>query len=391
MTISLDALVTPLTRDEVKTSIYQVLEAVGVDTTTWKPGAVVRTIIAGVSIVLSALSELQAKIARSGFLELSDGDWLTLVAHHVYNVDRIEATFAEGTLTLTNAGGGVYNLDPDDLIAVNPDTGKTYRNTEAIALGAMETLDITIRAVEAGSSSTSIAGTIVELETELLGVSCSNALAVVGRDDELDPDLRTRCYEKLGALSPMGPWDAYAFAARNAKRPDTSSIGVTRVRQVKDGAGGVTTWVATATGTVTGDPDDPDTDLGIINEAIQQLAAPLAVTAVVDSASAVVLAVTYELWAYNTSGLTDAQLIAAVGTKLSAFVSSQPIGGNVIGVDPGKIFRTGITAAIFSAHPVIFRVDLTLPAADVGLNSNEVAVLGAITPVVHQVAPAVSF
>lgn len=391
MTISFDALITPLTRQEVQSSIYQVLAAVGVDTTTWKPGAVVRTMIAGVSVVLAALSELQAKVARSGFLELSEGDWLTVVAHHVYNEDRIEATYAEGEVTLTNTGGGIFNLDPDDLVVGNPDTGKTYRNTEVIALGALQTLTIPIRATEAGAASTSLPGTITVLETTLVGVTVTNATAVVGRDAELDADLRRRCSEKLGSLSPMGPWDAYAYAARNAMHDDGTSVGVTRVRQLKDGAGGVTTWVATASGTVTGDPDDPDTDLGIVNEAIQQLAAPLAVTAVVEGASTLVLAITYEAWAYNTSGLTDEQLGDLIGAKLSAFASGQPIGGNVVGLDPGKVFRSAIIAAIGAARPEIFRVDLTLPADDLELDIDEVPVLGTVTGTVHQIAPAELF
>jgi hypothetical protein len=391
MTISFEALITSLSRQEVEASVYQVAAAVGVNTTTWKPGAVVRTIIVGVSVVLSAFSELQAKIARSGFLEHSEGDWLTLVAHHVYNVDRIEPTFAEGEVTLTNTAGGVFNLDVDDLVVSNPDTGKTYRNTEAFSLGALATITIPIKATESGSASTSIPDSITVLETTLLGVTVTNAIAVVGRDAELDPDVRTRCYEKLGALSPMGPWDAYASAARNARRADGTPVGVTRVRQHKDGAGGVTTWIATATGTVLGDPDDPDTDLGVVNEAIQQLAAPLAVTAVVDSASAYVLAITYEVWAYNTSGLTDSQLRDLVAAKLSPFTSAQPIGGAVIGLDPGKVFRSLIIAAIASARPEIFRVELTLPATDPELDINEVPVLGTVSGTIHQVPPAELF
>jgi hypothetical protein len=388
MTISLDALVTPLTRKEIESSIYQVLAAVGVNTTAWKPGSVVRTMITGVSVVLSAFSQLQAKIARSGFLELSEGDWLSLVAHHVYGVDRFEATFAAGEITLTNSGGGLYDLEPFDLVVSNLATGKTYRNTEAFSLGANTQITIPIRATEAGAASTSLASTIGELETQLLGVSCNNALALVGLDAESDPDLRLRCYEKLGALSPMGPWDAYAFAARNAKRADGTAVGVTRVRQHKDGAGGVTTWVATATGAVLGDPDDLDTDLGAVNEAIQQLAAPLAVTAVVESATAVEIPLAYEVWIYNTSGLTDEQLTALIEGRVVAFLATQPIGGNVIGLDSGKVFVNALEAVIFGTRPEIFEVVISVPTENYELSSNEVPILTS-TPSgsVHQIPP----
>lgn len=388
--ISLDDLTTPLTTEQVKQKIYDVMSALGVSTTSWKPGAVVRTMVYALAVVIAAFSQLTASIARGGFLELATGSWLTLVARYVYGVEREEATFASGEFTLVNSGGGIYALDPDDLIVSNPTTGKSYRNTEAFSLGAGATLTIPIRAVEAGAASTSTPGTITVLETTLTDVTGSNALAVVGLDAELDPALRTRCYEKLGSLSPMGPWDAYAYAARTAKTAAGIGVGVTRVRNKKDGYGNVWTYVATASGAVTGDADDPDTDLGAVNEAVQRLAAPLAVTAHTETAVAVVVPVTYQVWLYNTTGLTDQQVKDAIAVALASFFAASPIGGNVLGVDSGKIFRDAVITAI-GATPSInsarFRVTLAAPAADVELDVNEVAVLGTVTGTVTQIIP----
>ncbi len=391
MTLPIDELTEPLTVEDVTESIYAVIAAVGVDVTVWKPGAVVRTMIAAVAIILAAFSRLQALIAKSGYLVLAEGQWLTLVAQYVYNVERIEAQFAEGEVTLTNAGGGVYSLDAEDLIVGNPDTSQNYRNTEAFVLGASATLTIPIKAVESGAAATSTANTIVTMVTPLLNVTCTNALAVVGRDPENDADLRTRCAEKLGSLSPAGPWDAYAYAARNATHTDGSNVGVTRVRAVRDGAGGVTVYVAGASGEVTGTVDDPASDLGIIDAAIALNAEPLAVTAVVESATPVEVPISYELWVYNTTGLTDAQLDAAIAQALGSFFLTQPIGGNVIENEPGKIFRSAIQSVIGAAGstvagvPLSFRVDITTPTDDVELASNEVAVLSAVVGTIHQV------
>jgi phage-related baseplate assembly protein len=381
-------LTTPLTRDEVQTRIYDVIGLVGTRTTSWKPGAVVRTMITACAMILSAFSELTALIAKSGFLELAEGRWLALVAWYVYGVEKQYATFATGEVTLTNAGGGIYPVDPDDLIVRNPDTGKQYRNLEGFTLAAMETQTIVVRAVEAGSSSTSAPGTIVELETPLLGVSATNALAVVGIDDEEDPALRARCSEKLGSLSPFGPWDAYAYAARTATRADGTLIGITRVRTVKDGAGNVDTYVATATGAVTGTIGNLATDLGVVDEAIQRRAAPLAVTANVASASTVAIPVSYRVWMYNTSGLTQAEIESAISARLVTFMMGQPIGGNVVGSDAGKVFADAIRTAIGAALPQIFHVIVTLPAADVALSISQVPVLGTVTPLlITQVPP----
>jgi hypothetical protein len=104
MTSPTDALITPLSFDEIRASIYNVLAATGVTTSTWKPGAVVRTIISGVAIVLAGLSAFIALLAASAFLPLATGEWLRLVALYVFNVVRIEATFATGSVTLVNNG-----------------------------------------------------------------------------------------------------------------------------------------------------------------------------------------------------------------------------------------------------------------------------------------------
>jgi len=381
-------LTTPLTRDQVKEKIYDVIAAVGTNTTTWKPGAVVRTMIVGCSIVMAAFSELTALVAKSGFLELAEKAWLALVAWYVYGVKKEYASFAEGSVTLTNAGGGIFSLDADDLTVGNPTSGKQYRNTVSVTIEPLSTVEVPIRAVEAGSASTSSPGAITELVTPLLGVSCTNAAPVVGLDEEEDPALRVRCSEKLGALSPFGPWDAYSFAARNARRTDGSRVGVTRVRTKKDGFGNVTTYVATSSGGVTGTVGDLTSDLGAVNEAIQQYSAPLAVTAWVESAAPLAIPVTYRVSMYNTSGLTQAEIILAIEARLVAFMSAQPIGGNVVGVDPGKVFQDAIETAIGATFSQIFHVEATAPAADVVLTVDQVPTLGTVTALaITQVPP----
>lgn len=388
---SLKDLTTPATRDEIQAKIYEVLALLGVNTTAWGSGAVVRTMVVGVSAILGAFSELQAKIAASGFLDLAEDDWLTLVARYVYGVERIEATFASGEVTLVNGGGGVYPMDPDDLVVTNPVTGKSYRNQTGFTLGALATVTVPISAIEAGSPSTSAAHTVTVLTTTLLNVTCDNANPVVGLDGEPDAALRLRCREKLGALSPMGPWDAYAYAARNARRSTGEPCGVTRTRTLKDGFGNVTTIVASAAGAVVGSIGDTATDLGAVDEAIQTQAEPLAVTAFTESADVVSQDIAYELWMYNSSGATVAEIQALVSTALITFFQMQPIGGNLLnpGDATGKLYSDAFKKAIAGVSPLIFHVLLTTPAGDVTLNNTDVGVMGSITgQLIHQVPPA---
>lgn len=257
MTYSLSELTNPQTPAQVEAAIYAAAQARGARTTAWRPGAVVRTIIAGVAIVLAAFSSLAAAVAAGGFLELATGDWLTLLARYVFRMERLDATFATGVVRLTNASGTPYSGGADDLIVRNSETDAVYRSTEAWTVLAGGQADVDVRAVEAGSDSTSPAGDIDELVTTLSGVTVSNGTALVGTDGEEDAALRTRCLERTGTLSPMGPADAYGCAARNAARANGDAIGVTRVATQAVGDGTVNVWVATAGGEVTGDPADP--------------------------------------------------------------------------------------------------------------------------------------
>jgi phage-related baseplate assembly protein len=386
-TPTLDQLTSPLTRIEVEASIYAVLGRLGVATTSWKPGAPTRTMITGVASVVAALSQLQAQIARAGFIETAEGPWLHLVARYVYGVEPLEATFATGEVTLVNAGGGVYELDPDDLLVTNV-RGYSFRNSEPLTLGAgpNASIIVAIRAVEAGAASNSAPGEVNTLSVALPNVSVSNAAGVAGTDAEGDAALRRRCYEKLGALSPNGPWDAYSYAARSAVRPDGSAIGVTRTRIVKDGYGNVTTYLANASGAV------EDADVATVDEAIQLSSAPLAVTARTLSATERGVAVSCRVWMYNASR-TSAQIIDMIEQRLLAFMAAQPIGGN--SVDNGAtgwIYQDAIRHAIASVSTAIFHVEVTAPASDVALLSNEVPQLTSLeVSELRQVAPPEGF
>lgn len=380
-------LTTPLSVSEARAAIYAAVAARGTDTTAWLAGGTARTIIAGLSIVLAAFSNLTALIARSGFLELSEGDWLTLVALHVYGVTRDPGSFATGYVTLDNGGGGVFAGDPGDLILLNTTTGKTYRNSEAYSLGALETgVVVAVEAVELGSPSNALAGQIDDFVTPLLGVTVSNAASVVGSDEESDEALRIRCREKTGALSPNGPRDAYAFVAKSAVDSTGASIGVTRVRTVPDGVGGIDVYVADADGTITGDAEDPLTDLGAVADAIHTLAEPLAITPTVQSATALPIDVTYTYWVKDSSGYTDAEIQALVAAKLLAFIVGQPIGGVVVAPAGGRVYVDALEAVIGSTLPAhLVDVAVTTPAADVDVDIDEAPVLGTVTPTIVQV------
>jgi phage-related baseplate assembly protein len=385
MSYTLAELTTALTADEVETAIYAAVEARGAKTTTWKPGAVVRTIIAGVSIVLAAFSSLIAAVSSGGFLDLATEDWLTLLAQYVFGVERLNGTFATGEVTLTNTSGSQYFGGADDLIVQNSTTEAVYRSTGAWQVNPSSTADVEVRAVVIGSDSTSPAGDIDTLVTTLSGVTVSNAAALVGTDEETDPELRTRCLERTGPLSPMGPADAYGYAARNAVTSTGDAIGVTRVATQAVGDGTINVWVATATGEVTGTAGNPATDLGAIAAAIYEEAEPLSVEAVVDTATALTTAVTYELWIYTSASLTETEVEDLVETALESLFSGTPIGAHLVGTDR-TMYLDDIVSAIDAVRSEIFHVEVSAPAADVTVAVDEVPVIGTVTATINLIA-----
>jgi phage-related baseplate assembly protein len=381
-------LVTPLTVDEVRLAIFNVLAAIGVTTTNWRPGAVVRTMITAFAIVGSSLSQLISLIARAGWLELSFGSWLTLVARYVYGVERIAATFATGYVTLTNTDGGNYDVDPNDLTVSNPITGKEYQNTAFFSLPSGSTIVIPVQAVEQGSSSTSFAGEITVVQSSLDGVSVYNSASVAGYDEETDQSLKIRCSDKLGSLSDKGPKDAYGYAARSAKRADGTNIGVTRVAPKRLPNGVMSVYVAGAAGPISGSVSDPNSDLGRVNEAIQR-AAPLGITVNTYTVSTSTVDVSFKVWLYNTTSMSRIDIHNQISSSLQSFIAAQPIGGNVIAPDVGKVFLSGVETAIAQATDLsgaklpLFKVEVLAPSADVPLALDAVAVLGDVASVVN--------
>ena len=400
--ITVTDLIQPVTVDEAKTSIYAVLIQFGVPTTGWKAKSVVRPVVYVVAVLLAAVSVIITKIAKMAFREHATGDWEALRAKGFYGLTRFEATFAPGVITLNNTGGGVYNnVAVGNLIIQNnnqnsPSFGKTYHNSALFSLAALQTgLDVPIIADEAGSGSSAAPGDIQGFVTVLSGVTCTNAAAVIGRDAEGDDDLKAREDYSIDAISPNGAPGAYAAVAMTlddgSPRILPSGARITRVRVSSDsGTGEVTVTCATASGAVTGDVGDPATDLGAVNYAIQTTCVPVGIPAVtVRSATAHAVPLTYEAWIYSTSGLTGAQVQAAVAAQFTTWITTREIAGDVIPpATAGYVYLEPLKGAVKAASAYLFNLHVSLPAADEAIAEDEVPTVGTITcTAIHVVTP----
>jgi phage-related baseplate assembly protein len=402
--ISADDLFRPVTLEQAKQSILEVCEDLGLPTTAWRPKSVVRAMVWVVAALIAGVSVVVVYIGKAGLRQYATGSYLSLHAEQSVGISRIDATFAAGEVTLDNTlGGGLFNVAAGDLTVQNSSTLKTYKNDAAFTLIPGAELDVAITATESGSASSAGAAEIDTIVTTMLGVTCSNAAAVVGLDAESDDDLRDREGYQLDALSPNGPAGAYAAVAIAAVNEDGDLIGINRVRTNADSAvGEVTVTLATASGEVTGTVGNLSTDLGAVNQAIQTQCVPLGIAScTVQSASAVEIIVTYELWIYSTAGVDEDTAEDYASAALDYFITTRPIAGDVIApATTGYIYHNLLEAAIKSMRSTLIddetartlsgyvvKVAVTSPAGDTALAATEVATAGAhVCTAVHLVA-----
>jgi hypothetical protein len=394
-TFTLEELTTPIPRADWEASLFAVLTPLGVAHAAWRPGAVLRTLIAVSAVFFAAFSLLVSSIARGGFLTLATGGWLTALARDVYRVEPATASYAQGYVALSNASGGFYDLDPGELEVSNTVTKASYRNAEAISIKAGDTnVPVLMRAVEVGAASSALIGEVTTVVTALAGLSVTNTEVFLGSDDESEDLLKTRCGEQLGGMSPNGPADAYAVAARAATRANGTNVGVTRIRTMPAPGARIRVCVATANGAVPGDASDPTTDLGAVDLAVRRYALPEGVTCETLSATEKRINVTATLWVNAGSGLSESDIRAAVIAELKSYFSepiTNPLGGASVPGSAGMLFVDDLRASIMRARTPAgqsvqaFRCTLQ-PADDVPLNPFDVAVLGDVELTVVRVA-----
>jgi uncharacterized phage protein gp47/JayE len=381
--LSLDSLLGTVSKQAIYEKALEVAEIFGVPVTSWQPGDPTRSLYHVLSEQLYNEELVIAAYVASGFLDFASGDWLTLLAKQVFNVDRTEATQATCSVLMTNNGGALFeSLAAGDVTFKNTTTGKTYTNTSGgtLASGPGTTLAVDVQADEAGSDSSAGIGDIDDLVTTLLNVTVANTTVAIGVDEEDDEALRARCRNKLGSLSPNGPADAYDYVALTPSL--TGTTNVTRSRTIADSAtGDVTQYYAGPSGAVAG------ADVTLVNAAIQEWALPLCITHTGTSAANVVVAVTYELWIYEAVGETDAAIKTAIESALDDMIASQPIGGDVITTPPGALYKSLIESTIMDTYPDhAFRVTVSVPAGDTSLTINQVATPGVVTGTINQIA-----
>lgn len=370
--ITIDRLIQEKTADEIFELALDSLEAVGIPANSWREGGVARSIVAIFSQFGAQGSSVLASCVKGMFLLFAEGVYLTAHAKDVYDVDRIEATFATGYVTLTNTGGAVHTVGADECVVRSSNTGARYRITEAFVLSsgseASPTVSdpLAVSAIEPGAGSSVAPAELDELETTLARVTVFNESAIVGRDAETDAQLVVRCLAKKGTWSPFGPRDSYEYAALSALLEDGSPVSVTRVAVSRYSSTGQVTIVCA---TPSGAPSE--VELEAVRASVEAKARTDTATATVSAAITKDTALTIILWA---RGGSEAVLLAAAEDAFAELIAEYPIGGySKTDGGQGYLYLDRVAAAVIGSSPEAFDVDFGDDDEDIALDEDEVA------------------
>jgi hypothetical protein len=379
-TVTVDTLFGAESPESVLSTLLGIASRVKLKVTAWQPGQPLRTALVLCSQKMADTSLLMRLAIKGGYLDESEAGWLTLLAHAVYRVDRNVAQFATtSTGRVINSGTSVFARAAGELAFVHSVSGKTYTNVNDISVNPGATQDgIVILSDETGSASDAGPG-MIELSTTIPNVTFTNVEACLGADEETDEDLRQRCRDKLGSLSPNGPKEAYAYVAKTPALNPTS-VPITRVQVVLNKAtGALTVYLATATGAPSAD------DVTLTDKAIDRWATPWLVDSAAAAAAEVVTPITYHVWVSGSNDTTEA-IESRIAATLARFYRLIPINGWIVDPDPaGYVYWDQIKAAILKDVPEIIRIDMSSTSGGVSgftLTAGQVMKLGAITPTV---------
>jgi uncharacterized phage protein gp47/JayE len=356
---NLAALLIPKTATQVKQRVINGIQLEGGANAAvsaindWVNGGVVETLIQNDADVLTDLYANVPVIARSGFLETSEGEWTDVNAEDQYQLSRLPSLFARYQLTLTaQAGSGPYTIQPNQLWATTA-SGLRYNNTNGGTIPAGGSLILTFVAENPGAAYNVATGQINALVTPLSGVTVTNtgsALLSAGRDVETDDSLRSRCRLQWAELGTGSSRDAYESWARKGSQA-VSRVLIRDQHPRGQGTVDVVVWGEGGIGTA---------DVAAVNSYVQARkpgVSDVAVTAAV--AQTVTVTATVYVRAAN---LAAAQ--AAVALNFVALAKNTPI--------EGTIYTDAINAAIQNA-PGVRNNDLSAPAADFNLNASSAA------------------
>ncbi len=343
--------------DGIKTVLLWFLQRNPPPVTDWEVGGVLRTQLEIEGAVIGDLIEaIEVQIA-GGFLELSEGEWLALLAHGWYAVEQGAAAPAQQTATLTcDAAHGPYTITTRTALVATD--GSRYFPIAGGTLATSGSLALNLIAESPGAAR----GLVTRLATPLAGVAVTlPAIRIVstvpqyGADQESDGALQARCFARWPSLEA-------SEEDRLAKWAKAASASVTRLRLDADqvNPGGVIVTLAGASGGVSG---------GVVTTVQSYVDARAAITDYITAQTASDQTVT----AGGTVTVPAARLVEiqlAADEAWVLFLATTQIGGQVhisqlikVIMDAGAIDFTDVTLNAVGADLTLGDTEVPVPDA----------------------------
>lgn len=379
--LSIDELVEDLSREDALEENLSLATGLELPTTSWVEGDVTLTVLEVLSIWQSEERAISKNAIAGGWLRTSSGAYLDLNGVEVFNTPRNEATYASCLMVIANTGTDTITFGLEEVTVQHDTTGKTYRNLEpdvgTVSISPGQSSDpLLFQADEVGSESSADTGEITTVVSGIVGATCTNTTAAVGRDQETDDAYKARCRLKAPAISRTGagPTGKYTYVAITPE--ENGGANCTRCSVVgNSNTGEVDMVLANASGGVSGG------DLTLVRDALVEKVVGPCETLFVDSAGTQTINVTYRLWVYDDVNESEQALKDAIAIRLEQLFALAPVGGWIRGVDlgVGKVFVNLLESTIKAVTRRAFQVSVTVPSADVILLPSFVPVVGTIT------------
>jgi len=375
MPLTLDQLRTPVTEAQALDVIFDELESLGFNTTSWQSGSVQRTFCQMFARVYADWTTYVDYIARFAFNETSSDGALTEFSDSHYDNQRVVTVKTAGTYTLTGGAVGPPHVVAIGSLVVANAAGLTFRNTTGGTVPASGTVVVIVEAETAGAAGNVANNTLDVIQTPLAGVTGNNPpiapaatwITTQGLDAEADATLQARNTSKWSTLSYASPAEAYVNWALTADTDISRAlVDDTNPR----GSGTLDVYIARNNGAAIG--ADVTTVQAYIDDRRPVTADPEVI-----AASAAVQAFTATI--YVTAALNNATKQAEIETALATYINGLPIGGTVLpGGTQGYMLHTELTQAI-SEVVGVENIAWTTPAANVNITATAVMTVGVVT------------
>ncbi len=203
------------------------LTASGCLATDWYIGSVQRTMIEQTETTCALdLTNGMLEVAKQNWIDDASSDWLTDLAHQVWEIDRAPGTFAVQSVTLMLTAGfpSVVIASGEDFVAGD---GKAYTADSGGSISGGGTLTITATATQVGPAQGLISRLLYPkpgLAVTAASIATVATIKRYGASVESDASLRARCLARWPSL------DAVATVPRYVKWALASTTEITRVK-----------------------------------------------------------------------------------------------------------------------------------------------------------------